>query len=100
MTRQDQNKFPGGYREVTQRIWGGLFALMGIMLFIRIPGVTARVAENSGWSSGALTLARVSLYLVGIILLGGGIRKLASPGVPARKRPPQEGNDDHDGRES
>ncbi|MBW1988933.1 MAG: hypothetical protein JRI97_05240 [Deltaproteobacteria bacterium] len=76
---------------MVQKIWGTLLAAMGVLLILRVPEVTSQIARNSGWSQGTLLFARISLYLVGIILLGGGIRKLAGRGN--RSFPPGDGGD-------
>ncbi len=93
MTPQDPKIAPRGSRVIVQKTWGAMLALMGIALFVRIPEVTARIAENSGWSPGVLTMARVAMVLVGVILLGGGIRKLVAGEGRGKNVPPKDQED-------
>lgn len=67
MNEAGANKKPNG-----QLLWGIVLVLVGIAVFIRISQVMPRLEEMGqfGWFS------RFGLYLMGIILLGGGIKKI------------------------
>lgn len=60
-----------------QLLWGTALALMGLGVFFRVDTALGRLAEFPAFQSGATVfLARLSFYLMGVILLGGGIKKI------------------------
>ncbi len=69
MTQGQQPKAGG------QLIWGVALILVGIGVFLRIPQVMPKLAELEQFV-GAMGFIRFCLYLMGIILLGGGIKKI------------------------
>ena len=62
-------------KSVVQRTWGAALVIMGIGVFFRIPQVMPELREAGAFASGDL-LFRVGFYLLGILLVGGGLRKL------------------------
>ncbi|MCU0597683.1 MAG: hypothetical protein MUE70_00305 [Desulfobacterales bacterium] len=58
-----------------QAIWGGALLLMGIAVFFRIPHIMAKLSHVEQYASGNFFL-RFCLYLMGVLLVGGGIKKL------------------------
>jgi hypothetical protein len=62
-------------RILAQLIWGGLLTAAGAGMFIRIPQVMPRIEQIEQFASIG-PFIRFCLYLMGIILLGGGIRKI------------------------
>ena len=58
-----------------QIIWGALLALMGIALIFRVPYVMERVVEIEYYAS-IKWLIRIILYIVALMLIGGGSRKI------------------------
>lgn len=67
MAKAGVNKKPNG-----QLLWGIILILVGIAVFIRISQVSPQLAEMGQlwWFS------RFGLYLMGVILVGGGIKKV------------------------
>jgi hypothetical protein len=60
---------------VVQIVWGVLIAGMGIALFFRIPQIIPQI-EASGAFSSDIAFKRICLYLMGSILVCGGIQKI------------------------
>ena len=58
-----------------QLVWGGLLVLAGIGVFFRIPQVMPRIKEIEQFSS-AMWFIYICFYLLGILLIIGGSRKL------------------------
>jgi uncharacterized membrane protein HdeD (DUF308 family) len=58
-----------------QLIWGIALLLVGLAVFFRIPQVMPRIAQLEGFSE-ILPFIRVCFYFMGVILVGGGIRKI------------------------
>ncbi|MFZ5571377.1 MAG: hypothetical protein ACOZF0_13300 [Thermodesulfobacteriota bacterium] len=65
-------------------IWGVALTLAGLGVFFRIPQVMPRIAEIDYFSS-VLGVIRFCFYLMGAILMVGGLRK-----VYAQLRRPDE----------
>jgi len=57
-----------------QLIWGAALILAGIGVFIRIPQVMPRIATIEQFAS-VLIIIRGCFYLMGIMLIGGGVKK-------------------------
>jgi Ni,Fe-hydrogenase I cytochrome b subunit len=66
---KDKNKV------VVQLIWGIALTLAGIGVFIRIPQVMPRIEEIEQFAS-VMFFIRFSLYLLGMLLIGGGLKKI------------------------
>ena len=60
-----------------QLAWGVALTLMGLAVFFRVPQVVPELVKKMNMASGE-ALISFCMYLVGIILLGGGIRKLVA----------------------
>jgi len=58
-----------------QLIWGFSLIAMGIGVFFRVPVVSERLADATG-TSAKLYFFRFSFYLIAVILIGGGIKKI------------------------
>ena len=58
-----------------QLVWGGLLVLAGIGVFFRIPQVMPQIMEIEQFSS-AIWFIYICFYLLGILLIIGGGRKL------------------------
>jgi len=58
-----------------QLIWGIALILMGIGVFFRVPVVIEKLYETVKFNSG-LYFFRFSFYLIAVILIGGGIKKI------------------------
>jgi hypothetical protein len=66
---KDRNKI------VVQIIWGIALTLAGIGVFFRIPQVMPRIEQIEQFSS-VMFFIRFSFYLLGALLVGGGIKKI------------------------
>jgi hypothetical protein len=58
-----------------QLIWGVALVLMGIAVFFRVPVVIEKMSDSVELNSG-LYFLRFSFYLIAVILIGGGIKKI------------------------
>ena len=56
-------------------VWGVLLLLAGIGVFIRIPQVMPKIEEIEFFSS-VLMWVRFCFYLLGVLLIGGGLKKV------------------------
>lgn len=64
-----------GSKRKGQIIWGVLLIAAGIGVFIRIPQVMPQIAQIEHFSS-ILSYIRFCFYLIGVMLIGGGAKKL------------------------
>ncbi len=62
-------------RKTFQIIWGAALLIMGVGLFFRIPHVMDQVVTIEYFAPAAV-LIRICFYIMGFLLVGGGIRKL------------------------
>ncbi|QTA80451.1 Uncharacterized protein dnl_27550 [Desulfonema limicola] len=60
---------------IIQMVWGILLVLAGIGVFIRIPQVMPQI-EKMGSFSSMMVFVYFCFYLLGILLIGGGAKKL------------------------
>jgi hypothetical protein len=60
---------------IIQPVWGLALLAMGVAFFFQIPDIMSRISEIS-YFYGVLTFMRICLYIMSILLVGGGIRKL------------------------
>lgn len=79
------------HKSNTQLVWGIALILVGVAVFVRISYVMPKLAEMGQFGG----FARFGLYLMGVILVGGGIKKLVAY-VNASKAPSIENKDDHE----
>ncbi len=68
---KDKNK------TVVQLIWGIALVLAGIGVFFRIPQVMPKIAKIEQLY-GVMFFIRFCFYLIGILLIGGGSKKIYS----------------------
>jgi len=64
-----------GNKVVIQLVWGILLVLAGIGVFFRIPEVMARL-ENIEQFAPSAFIIRICFYVLGILLIGGGSKKI------------------------
>ncbi|MCU0557767.1 MAG: hypothetical protein MUF67_10730 [Desulfobacterales bacterium] len=64
-----------GSKRNVQIVWGFLLIAAGIGVFIRIPQVMPQIAQIEHFSS-ILVFIRFCFYLIGVMLIGGGAKKL------------------------
>lgn len=76
-------------------IWGGALIFMGVAVFFRIPQVMPKLAEM-GQSTTTIGFIRICFYLMGIILVGGGLKKIMGHLKPDENKSGKTPNDDHD----
>jgi hypothetical protein len=62
-------------KSTIQIIWGAALLLVGLGVFFRIPQVMPMIQQIDQYAS-ALPYIRFCLYLLGILLVGGGIKKI------------------------
>jgi hypothetical protein len=65
-----------------QLIWGVALTMVGIGVFLRIPQVMPQL-EKMEQFSGTMWFIRFCFYLMGVILIGGGIKKVLNHFRPA-----------------
>jgi hypothetical protein len=58
-----------------QLVWGILLLLAGLGMFYRIPQVMPKIQSIEHFSSSIIFI-RFCFYLVGVLLVGGGIKKI------------------------
>ncbi len=58
-----------------QLVWGVALVLVGIAVFFRIPQVMPQLAQM-GQSGATLVFIRICFYIMGILLIGGGAKKI------------------------
>jgi len=66
---KDKNKV------LVQIIWGIALTLAGIGVFFRIPEVMPRIEKIEQFAS-VMFFIRFSFYLLGMLLIGGGLKKI------------------------
>ena len=62
-------------KHTIQLIWGVLLLVMGIGVFFRIPQVMPEIEKIEQYASMTLYI-RFCFYLIGILLIGGGAKKI------------------------
>lgn len=62
-------------KKLLHMLWGILLTMAGIAVFFRIPQVMPRIAQIEYFTS-VLFFIRFCFYLLGALLIGGGIRKI------------------------
>jgi len=62
-------------KPVIQVIYGIALTLAGIGVFYRIPQVMPRIEQIQQFSS-VIGFIRFSFYLMGVLLIGGGLKKI------------------------
>jgi len=70
-----QNNTTAKNKPVIQVIYGIALTLAGIGVFYRIPQVMPRIEQIQQFSS-VIGFIRFSLYLMGVLLIGGGLKKI------------------------
>jgi hypothetical protein len=60
---------------IIQIVWGALLLIAGMGLFARIPQLMSDI-EQVHVHSKDMPFKRICLYLIGLVLVGGGIRKI------------------------
>ncbi|MCD6185150.1 MAG: hypothetical protein J7K84_05080 [Deltaproteobacteria bacterium] len=62
-------------KTIIQIVWGIVLSATGLGVFFAIPQKMIEI-EKSGFFSSNLFFIKFSFYLIGILLLGGGIKKI------------------------
>lgn len=63
-------------RIIFQIIYGGILILAGVGVFFRIPQVLPELARQYESIRASLPFIRVCFYLLGCLLIGGGVMKI------------------------
>ena len=71
----DQDDSKSRNKITVQMIWGVALALAGIGVFYRIPQVMPKI-EQIEYFSSAMFYVRFCFYLLGVLLIGGGSKKI------------------------
>lgn len=74
---KDQSKSANSPRSIIQIVWGSALLLAGIGVFYRIPAVMQQVVTIEQFAA-APWIVRLSFYLLGIILVVAGIKKISA----------------------
>ncbi|MBN1932455.1 MAG: hypothetical protein JW786_12700 [Desulfobacterales bacterium] len=56
-------------------VWGAVLVLVGLGVFYRIPQVMPKIEAMEQFSS-AVFFIRFCFYLLGILLIGGGLKRI------------------------
>ena len=87
-------KFNSSFKNNAQLAWGAALILVGVAVFFRIPQVIPQLVQM-GQSTTTVSVIRICFILMGILLVGGGIKKIVQYARPqdsvADKSPPIEG---------
>ena len=70
-----------------QLVWAGVLMSVGVAVFLEIPRKMSQL-EQLYQSSAKIWALKICLYLVGILLVGGGIRKTVEYFMPNSQRNP------------
>ena len=62
-------------KKAFQRVWGLALVLAGVGVFFRIPQVMPKI-EKIEYFSSIMLIVRISFYLLGILLISGGSKKV------------------------
>jgi hypothetical protein len=79
-----------------QLIWGAALILVGISVFFKVPLVVPKL-KTMGLSHATIGFFSVCLYIIGFVLVGGGVRKWIQhfkPEEDASDANPSENDDD------
>ncbi len=60
--------------QTVKLVWGAALILVGVAVFFRIPQVIPQLVQM-GLSTTTVWFIRICFYLMGFILVGGGIKK-------------------------
>jgi hypothetical protein len=61
--------------QIVKLAWGAALILVGVAVFFRIPQVTPQLVQM-GQSATTVWFIRICFYLMGFLLIGGGIKKI------------------------
>ena len=63
-----------------KKVWGIMLLVMGLAMFFTIPSKARQIQEIRELSGGAVLFMKFCLYVVSVLLVGGGMQKLKAPG--------------------
>jgi hypothetical protein len=73
-------------RSMLQLVWGIALVLAGVGVFVRIPQVMPKL-EQIAWFQGSFWIIRFCFILLGILLIGGGMKKVLHHFRPSSQGP-------------
>ena len=79
-------------KRIFQGVWGVALALMGISVFFRIPQIMPEVEKIEQFSSISLYI-RFCFYFIGVLLVGGGSKKIYDSYIKLGGKSPNESLD-------
>ena len=59
-----------------QIVWGIILILAGVLVFYRIPQVMPKLSETYKIFESGIIFLKFCFYFIGVVLIGGGIKKL------------------------
>ncbi|MBW1836809.1 MAG: hypothetical protein JRI99_07635 [Deltaproteobacteria bacterium] len=71
----DQEKRYDSKKTFLQRVWGVMLVLAGVGVFFRIPQVMPKIEKIEQFSS-VLFFIQFCFYFIGVLLIGGGSKKI------------------------
>ena len=74
-SKDTQKDTDGKHKPMIHLIYGIALTLAGIGVFYRIPQVMPRIEQMHQFSS-VMGFIRFSFYLLGVLLIGGGLKKI------------------------
>lgn len=81
-------------RSAFQLVWGILLTAAGIGVFFRVPQVMPKIEMIQAFSDAAGYI-RFCFYFIGILLVGGGVKKIYHHlAVPGKPKPGTDGTSD------
>lgn len=72
-------------KTIYQKVWAIALIMAGIGVFFRIPQVMPEI-EKFEYFSSVLWFVRFCFYLLGVLLIGGGVKKIYNNYVETRSR--------------
>jgi hypothetical protein len=83
----------GSSKSSVQLVWGIALTAIGVAVFFRVQQVIPQLAAM-GQSASTLGFVRICFYIIGVLLVGGGIKKIVryfQPRESSRDEPPSAG---------
>lgn len=63
-------------RDMVQKVWGAMLLFVGVAMFFYIPARARQIQASWGYSDGAMIFMKVCFYIIALVLITGGAKKL------------------------
>lgn len=63
-------------KTAVQKIWGFALLIVGVSMFFAIPQRISDIKEAGGYSQGTIVFLTISFYIISVLLVVGGSKKL------------------------